>query len=123
MIIAVDFDGTVVEHEYPEVGADVPLAANTLRKLVQTGHQIILWTMRHDEFLDAAVQWFIERDIPLFGINENPEQVTWTQSNKAYAHLYIDDAGIGCPTIASGDGRPRADWLLIENMLQERGIL
>lgn len=95
-VIAVDFDGTCVTHEYPDIGKDIG-AVPVLKDLVKAGHRLVLWTMRSGESLDAAVAWFAEHDIPLFGINKNPDQKAWTKSPKAYAMLYIDDAALGAP--------------------------
>ena len=103
MIIAIDFDGTCVTHDFPKVGKDIG-AVPVLKQLVENGHKLILWTMRSDgrntgDVLISAVQWFADNDIPLYGINENPNQKSWTQSPKVYAELYIDDAAFGCPLI------------------------
>ena len=129
-IIAVDFDGTCVKHEFPSVGEDVPYAVTTLKRLTMAGAKIILYTMRsnckitivnnnvHDiiqkegNYLDDAVDWFKSKNIPLFGINENPEQNTWTSSPKPYAHYYIDDSALGCPLIVS-DNKVYVDWLSV----------
>jgi hypothetical protein len=92
MIICVDFDGTCVKHFFPLVGPDVPFAVDVLKKLVGSGHQLVLYTMRSGETLADAVKWFEEKEIPLYGINANPEQPTWTTSPKVYAQLYIDDS-------------------------------
>jgi hypothetical protein len=116
MIIAVDFDGTCVEHEYPKVGADVPGAVQVLRRLRANGHKLILWTMRSDSDehtpLTDAVNWFKSHSIELFGVNNNPTQHGWTQSPKAYAQIYIDDAALGCPLRQSPKmgNRPIVDW-------------
>ncbi len=117
-MIAVDFDGTCVDHRYPELGADAPGAAAWLKRFVAAGADLILWTMRADGRADGttpladAVAWFAARDIPLLGINENPGQKSWTLSPKAYAHLYIDDAAVGCPLrpAARAGSRPVVDW-------------
>lgn len=123
MIIAVDFDGTCVTHEYPKVGTDIG-AAPVLRKLVKAGHQLILFTMRSGKELDDAVWWFRSHEIPLYGVNTNPSQNNWTESPKAYAQVYIDDAALGCPLCYDGDGRRAyVDWPEIEHMLEKRGIL
>ncbi len=98
MIIAIDFDGTCVTHDYPNIGKDIG-AAPVLKHLVESGHQLMLWTMRSDETLADAVKWFSDNEIPLWGINQNPDQHTWTTSKKQYAHRYIDDAAIGCPLV------------------------
>lgn len=110
MVIAVDFDGTVVEHAYPDIGDDVPGAAKAMQTLTKAGYKIILWTMRSGGHLDDAVTWFADRGIELFGIQENPEQKQWTDSPKAFAHLYIDDAAFGCPLIRPPGKRPYVDW-------------
>ena len=72
MIIAIDFDGTCVTHEYPDVGRDIG-AAEVIRKFVARGDKIILFTMRSGEPLYDACEWFRKNDIELFGVNENPE--------------------------------------------------
>jgi hypothetical protein len=133
MIIAVDFDGTCVTHEFPKIGKEIG-ATEVLKELTGQGHKLILNTMRSDDqkignLLTDAVNWFIERDIPLFGINKNPEQDSWTSSPKPYAHLYIDDAALGCPLIYSKDEwtfptpRPYADWEKIKEYLYNEEIL
>jgi hypothetical protein len=143
LIIAIDFDGTCVTHEYPNVGKDIG-AVPVLKKLVDAGHVLMLWTMRgtkpvydRDTLLEA-VQWFEKNGIPLWGINQNPEQHAsqWTNSHKQYAHLYIDDAALGCPLkydyIVSHEGnsselepigRPYVDWMEVEHMLTKQGII
>ena len=120
MIIAIDFDGTVVEHKFPLIGEDVPYVVETLQGFVADGHKLILFTMRSGEYLDAAVQWFKDRDIELWGIQFNPQQYTWTTSNKAYAQLYIDDAAIGCPLcLPEGFERPCVDWIAVSKIIGE----
>lgn len=120
MIIAVDFDGTCVTHDYPFVGKDIA-AVPVLRKLVAAGHQLILWTMRSGTELVEAVDWFEQNGIPLFGVNKNPEQSSWTTSPKAYAQLYIDDAALGTPLLSGimfGLGeRPFVNWKEVDRLL------
>lgn len=124
MIIAVDFDGTCVTHEYPKIGRDIG-AVPVLLALTEKGHQLILHTMRSDAYLMEAVGWFKENKIPLYGVNTNPTQKQWTNSSKAFAHLYIDDAALGCPTCKSSfiSNRPFVDWDMVAEMLEERGLL
>lgn len=124
MYIAVDFDGTCVTHEYPNVGKDIG-AVPVLKKLVDAGHKIILNTMRSGNELADAIQWFIDNNIPLFGINENPTQKTWTASPKVYAHLYIDDAALGCPLITNIfiTKRPFVDWIEVEKQLKQMELI
>lgn len=115
-VIGVDFDGTVVEHDYPRVGADLDGAASSLREMVHRGARLVLTTMRSGDELADAVKWFADHNIPLFGVNANPEQHTWTTSSKAYCHVYVDDAGLGCPLVP-GRGRPNVDWWAAAPML------
>jgi hydroxymethylpyrimidine pyrophosphatase-like HAD family hydrolase len=123
-IIAVDFDGTVVKHEYPEIGKDVPHAVKVLKRLNEAGVRIIVWTMRCGEHLEKdAANWFEQRGIEVWAYNENPEQSSWTESRKCYAHAYIDDAAIGCPLIYPEEGRPYVDWKKVEVLLEEQFYL
>jgi hypothetical protein len=152
MILAIDFDGTLVEHCFPEIGAEVPLAFHYLQEFQKRGMRLILHTIRSDAFatssvspsseilvhdgrmyLSEAVEFCRVRGIEFWSINKNPEQHTWSQSPKSYAHLYIDDAAYGCPLIHPdhrhdcsynrwstlrcncdvGKRRPYADWSII----------
>ena len=116
-IIAIDFDGTCVTHEYPDVGKDIG-AAPVIKALVARGDKIILFTMRSGDQLTDAVNWFEANEIPLFGVNCNPEQHTWTTSPKPYAHLYIDDAALGVPLAAfEGVSRAFVDWRAVAKLL------
>ena len=141
MEIAIDFDGTCVTHEFPRIGKDIG-AVPVLKELVKNDHKLILFTMRSDRitnnqsnnnpeikdtfgyFLTDAVNWFGENDIPLYGIQTNPRQ-GWTTSPKAYAHLYIDDAALGCPLIfdTSISDRPFVDWEKVREMLRSMKII
>lgn len=128
MIIAVDFDGTCVTHEYPDVGKNIG-AEIVLKALTDEGHDLILYTMRDHpadsgvrDPLQEAIDWFSQNDIPLFGVNENPTQKSWTTSPKPYAHLYIDDAALGIPTIKLGE-KPFVDWYTVAFRLGRNEIL
>lgn len=128
MVIAVDFDGTCVTHDFPKVGKDIG-AVPVLKELVAAGHRLILYTMRSSggdypiAIFDAS-QWFSKNDIPLYGVNKNPTQF-WSTSPKVYAGLYIDDAALGCPLIfdASISDRPFVDWVSVRELLVKQGIL
>lgn len=110
-IIGLDFDGTVVEHAFPQVGSDLPFVVASLKQIASTGARIVLWTMRSGDLLADAVRWFADRGIPLWGVNSNPDQGTWTKSPKAYCHLYVDDAALGAPLFDPSPGaRPAVDW-------------
>ena len=124
LIIAIDFDGTCVEHDYPAVGLDVEGAVETLRALNKAGHRLILFTMRSGAKLDAAVEWFKRRNIELWAVNENPEQKSWTESIKVYAHYYIDDSALGCPIkFIDGAQRPVIDWTKMREIMEYNRIL
>lgn len=140
MIIAIDFDGTCVSHEFPEIGKDIG-AVPVLKQIVNNGHKLVLFTMRSDvdnpksdnpeilneagNYLTDAINWFKDNDIELWGIQTNPEQSSWTKSQKAYAQLYIDDAALGCPLLFNGvvSNRPFVDWDKVELMLTQLNII
>mgnify|MGYP003538544723 CR=1 FL=1 len=124
MIIAIDFDGTCVTHDYPEVGKNIG-AVKVLKQLIEKNHQLILWTMRSESSLDDAVNWFKENNIPLYGIQRNPDQDSWTTSPKAYAQLYIDDAALGIPLMypINKHEKPYVDWCFVELILKTKGLL
>lgn len=122
--IAIDFDGTCVEHDYPAVGMDVEGAVDTLRALNKRGHRLILYTMRSGEKLEAALKWFKERKITLWAVNRNPEQEEWTDSPKVFADLYIDDSALGCPIMfIDGVRRPVVKWAKVRTQLEFDGVL
>ena len=123
MIIAIDFDGTCVTHEYPKIGKDIG-AVDTLRALVANGHKLMLWTMRCNKELEEAMEWFDQNEISLWSVNENPTQ-NWTTSPKQYAHLYIDDTALGCPLKYDPwlSKRPYVDWEQVNKYLTSNGII
>lgn len=124
LIIAVDFDGTCVEHDYPAVGLDVEGAAETLRALNKRGHRLILYTMRSGTKLEAAQRWFKQHNIELWSVNRNPEQEEWTESPKVYAHYYIDDSALGCPIMfIDGVRRPVVNWAKVRELLEYNRVL
>ena len=122
MIIAVDFDGTCVTHEYPMVGKNIG-AVSVLQQIVNKGHKLILYTMRSGIQLEDAINWFKENNIPLYGIQTNPTQTQWTTSPKAYAELYIDDAALGIPLVKIKGSRPYVNWVEIKKLLIKEGVL
>lgn len=115
LTICVDFDGTCVKHKYPAIGEDIG-AAPVLKRLVDEGAKLILWTMRGGTDLRDAKEWFAVNNIPLYGIQINPSQKYWTDSPKAYANIYIDDAALGAPLVSPNNGeRPYIDWQKVED--------
>lgn len=121
LIIGLDFDGTLVTHDYPRIGQDIG-AVPVLKKLANAGCLFVLNTMRSGKELDEAVEWCLNHDIMLYGINKNPEQHKWTSSPKVYANLYVDDAAVGCPLKYDGN-RPYVDWDKIQEYFIMKGIL
>jgi len=140
MDIVIDFDGTVVTHDFPKVGKDIG-AVPVLKKLVEQGHNLILFTMRSDvtepyskspeiitesgNYLTDAINWFKEHGIPLYGIQKNPTQGTWTTSPKAYGQIIIDDAALGCPLKVNHEisQRPFVCWETVYIHLEKLGCL
>lgn len=120
MVIILDFDGTCVTHDYPKVGKDIG-AVPILKKIVENGHKIILFTMRpyNNNLLQDAIDWFKENDIPLYGIQKNPNQSRWTDSPKAHGDIIIDDTALGCPlkTDFELSNTPFVDWEKVDQML------
>lgn len=112
MIIAVDFDGTIVEHRYPAIGREIPFAIETLKKLQSEHHRLILWTVREGRLLDEAVTFCRERGLEFYAVNRDyPEEETThrSYSRKLKADLFIDDRNLG--------GLP--DWGVIYEMVRE----
>jgi hydroxymethylpyrimidine pyrophosphatase-like HAD family hydrolase len=95
--IAVDFDGTIVEHDYPKIGKEMLFAFQTLKELQKMGASLILWTFRTGKELDEAVEYCRQNGIEFYAINKNyPEEVfDDTVSRKINADIYIDDKNLG----------------------------
>lgn len=96
MVIAVDFDGTIVKHKYPAIGKEIPYAIETLKFLQQRGHKLILWTYRSGEELEKAVAFCKKRGLIFHAVNNNfeGEEFDNTYSRKIYADVYIDDRNL-----------------------------
>lgn len=124
--ICVDFDGTIVDHVFPDIGKPAPGAIHWLKRFIELGAGLILFTMRSDNqksanYLSEAVTFLDKQGVTLFGINHNPTQDNWTSSPKAYAHIYIDDTAFGCPLIHPKDfNRPCVDWSIVGPAVKER---
>lgn len=125
MYICVDFDGTVVDHRYPDIGTPVPGAFKWLKRLQKHGVKIILYTMRSDspqsgKSLTDAVHYMESHGIKLYGVNRNPDQDVWTTSPKAYCDVYVDDSAFGCPLVQyKGFARPCVDWQKVGPPLEQ----
>ena len=114
MIIAVDFDGTIVEHRYPSIGREIPFAIETLKKLAKDGHRLILWTVREGRLLEEAVQFCRERGLEFYAVNRDYPEEEKNKNNhfsrKLKADVWIDDRNVG--------GLP--DWGTIYKMIHNK---
>lgn len=121
MIIAIDFDGTIVEDRYPDIGVPVVGAFEWMKKFQAAGAKLILYTMRSDDDIEVygyerrellvALNFCREHGIEFWAANENPEQKEWTSSPKVHAHRYIDDRAAGVPLKPAAVGGPLVvDW-------------
>lgn len=97
LIIAVDFDGTVVEDAYPGIGDPMLFAFDTLKKLQEEGHRLILWTYRHGKRLDEAVAFCKQHGVEFYAVNKSfpEEKFNGEASRKIHADIFIDDRNIG----------------------------
>lgn len=99
MIIAIDFDGTIVENEYPEIGKERPFAIDTLKMLMADRHRLVLWTCREGRLLDDAIAWCREKGVEFYAVNRDyPEETADHNPNftrKLKADIFIDDRNVG----------------------------
>ena len=99
MIIAVDFDGTIVEHKYPAIGRELPFAIETLRKLQSERHKLILWTVREGVLLEEALAFCRERGLEFYAVNRDYPEEERDRNNhfsrKLKADVFIDDRNLG----------------------------
>lgn len=115
LIIAVDFDGTIVEEKFPEIGEEKPNCFHTLKRLKNHGHKLILWTCRSDELgrpydrqvLSEAVEYCKTRGIEFDVVNGNLPELGVNPLPKIYADYYIDDRNLFS----------EINWFEIENLL------
>ena len=111
MTIAIDFDGTIVEHRYPEIGREIPFAIETLKRLIKDGHKLILWTVREGELLQEAVDWCSAKGVHFYKVNRYWDTSGHHKySRKIKADLFIDDRNIG--------GLP--EWTAIYDIISKR---
>ncbi len=108
MRIAVDFDGTIVEHRYPRIGAPIPFAIETLLQLQKERHLLILWTVREGDLLQEAIDYCASKGLHFYAENRNdPEENPAEAPRKLTVDLFIDDRNLG--------GLP--DWGLIYEVI------
>lgn len=96
-VIAVDFDGTIVEHDYPRIGKEMMFAFATLKELNKKGHKLILWTIRTGHLLDEAVEYCSKNGVEFYAVNKNypEEEFSDNISRKLNADIFIDDRNVG----------------------------
>lgn len=97
MIYAVDFDGTLCENAWPEIGAPNYILIRSLIEMQKKGHKVILWTCRTGDHLDAAVEWCRDQGLEFDAINENVPEIIAAfegESRKIFANVYIDDLSV-----------------------------
>ena len=113
MTIAVDFDGTIVRHNYPAIGEEKPFAIATLLKLIEEHHRIILWSVREGKLLDEAVEWCRQRGLEFYAVNKDFPEEDYHRNpkftRKLKVDIFIDDRNIG--------GIP--DWGTIYKIIHE----
>ncbi|MCU4157232.1 hydrolase [Carboxylicivirga sp. A043] len=97
MIIAVDFDGTIVDHKYPAIGKEKIFAFETLKSLQDKGHLLVLWTIRTGKQLDEAVEFCRKRGLEFYAVNRThpEEEMSDGISRKVNADIFIDDRNVG----------------------------
>ena len=97
LVIAIDFDGTIVEYRYPFIGRIRPFAFETLEALQVKGHRLILWSHRAGKKLDEAVNFCKSNGIEFYAVNKNYPEEVWDEkdSRKIVADIYIDDHNLG----------------------------
>ncbi len=97
--IAVDFDGTIVTHEYPEIGKEIPFATETLKMLIRDHHRLILWSVREGKLLQDAVDWCKDRGVEFWAVNKDYPEESLENNNhfsrKLKADYFIDDRNVG----------------------------
>ena len=120
MIIAVDFDGTIVKHEYPKIGKPVFSSIYWIKRWIKLDAKIILYTMRSGNELQDAVKYLEDNDIDLYGVNKHPEQYKWSDSPKVYANIYVDDASFGCPIRKLKMERAYVDWEIVGPVIEKK---
>lgn len=113
--ILVDFDSTmIITDKFPNIIGENKPCVDIMKKWIDGGVGIILWTIRDGKTLDEAVSWCKSQGLELYGINENPTQSEWNSARKVYGVLRIDDANVGTKLIYDDKYRPRVDWEYID---------
>lgn len=102
-VVAVDFDGTIVENAYPKVGKPKWNVIEKLRKWHEEGHTIVIWTCRSNQTLLDAIQFLCENKVPYDYFNEYPLNSWGDWTRKIFAHIYLDDRALNVADIDNFD--------------------
>lgn len=117
----IDFDGTCTTDNFPEIGKEIG-APRVLKRIVDSGHRIIIYTVRSKEHLDPVIKWYEKHNIPYWSINHNPEQIGFSASRKVHADHFIDDKSIGVPLLTY-EAKKYVDWAKVEKILEQMGLI
>lgn len=133
MIIAIDFDGTICQNKYPDIGEPMTLSIKSIRELHQAGHFLILWTCRQGEQLNEALKWCEENGLSFHAVNDhNPDNLKLfggVGGNKVYADVYIDDRNLGgflgwerAMELIKEAEDPKLEWTINERLQMQHMI-
>ena len=106
LVFAVDFDGTIVDHAFPEIGREKPHAIGTLKALQEAGHKVIIYTCRRPPYVGPIIEWMLDRGFRPDAINKNLSHLPTNHPSKILAHVYIDDRSFP----------PFTDWLDVQKV-------
>lgn len=125
--VAIDYDGTMIHHpmikgNYGEEPIAVPHAIEWCQRFDSLGIRLILWTSRgsQDDWISHAVCYMQKIGINLYGINNNPDQIGWSDSRKIHAHVYVDDNGLAPLCYPIPGKRGVVNWKIAGHMVLER---
>ena len=95
--IAIDFDGTIVEHAYPAIGKEMLFAFATIKELHKKGHKLILFTYRTGSLLDEAVEYCRQNGVEFYAVNKNYPEEDYNENipRKLNVDIFIDDRNVG----------------------------
>jgi hypothetical protein len=128
-VICVEFDSTIVQNKFPDIGDPLPGAIDSLKEFVELGGRLVLWTSRGEpmppkegesepeepprNYLEEAVEFLRDQGVDIWGVNENRGQKYYSTSKKIIGSMYIDKRAVGCPCVQLPDGSFQVDWDVI----------
>lgn len=99
--VAIDFDGTIVENIFPEIGAIKKNVVDKMKEWYEQGHTIIIWTCRTDQYAEGARKFLDDNEIPYHYFNENPTSPLGDWCRKIFADVYLDDRALNVDDLDS----------------------